>query len=149
MLDTIMNHDKSTNSYYYHGTQSLDAAESIIRTGLAMSRDDLSSTAIRELNKDEVILYERGLTGEIGRDAIVIIDVPLDELGKEKNIIQNNNDASINFLPSGLQGLNGKPNYIISPEFIVGYIDKQNKKVIFNPEYYDYARFNVSEQRTR
>ena len=41
----------------------------------------------------------------------------------------------VNFSPSGLQGLNGKANYVIMPEHIVGYVDKINKKIIFNPRY--------------
>ena len=149
MFDLIMEHDKTKCSYYFHGTQCLEDAQSIIDEGLGMVQDNLQSTAYREFTKDEVILYERGFGGEIGRDAIVIVEVPKNSNGEEENIVkQLKNIASIHFSPSGLQGLNGKPNSIVLPENIVGYVDKKNKQIIFNSKYKNYEQFSTN-RRTR
>lgn len=131
----IMEHD-SNHRYWFHGTQCLEDAYSILEQGLGLMQEDISSTAYCEFTMDEVILYSRGFGGEIGRDAIVIIDMPVIN-NKNQNIIEKiNSDSNINFAPSGLQGLDGKANYIIDKKYIVGIVDKQNKKIIFNPKYY-------------
>ena len=149
MFDLIMEHDKTKCSYYFHGTQCLEDAQSIIDEGLGMVQDNLQSTAYREFTKDEVILYERGFGGEIGRDAIVIIEIPKNSNGEELNIVTQLQDASsIHFSPSGLQGLNGKPNYVVLPENIVGYVDKKNKQIVFNSKYKNYEQFS-NNRRTR
>ena len=149
MFDLIMEHDKTKCSYYFHGTQCLEDAQNIIDEGLGMMQDNLESTAYREFTKDEVILYERGFGGEIGRDAIVIVEVPKNSNGEEENIVKKlKNIASIHFSPSGLQGLNGKPNYIVLPENIVGYVDKKNKQIVFNSKYKNYEQFSTN-RRTR
>ena len=142
MFDEIMEHDKEKSSYYFHGTQSLEDAESIIEEGLGMMRDDLTSTSYREFTKDEVILYERGFGGEIGHDAVVIIDVPKDSEGRELNVVEPLQEgSSISFSPSGLQGLDGGANYVVNSEHIVGYVDKRNKQIVFNPKYRNYDQF--------
>ena len=142
--DLIMSHDRTKDVYYFHGTQTLEDAASILEQGFGMMRNDLSSTAYREFTKDELILYSRGFGGTIGRDAVVIIDDPIVD-GKQKNIVEENNfETQINFSPSGLQGLDGKPNYIVKPENIVGYVNKKDKKVIFNPKYRNYKTITES-----
>ena len=145
MFDLIMNHDTTKCSYYFHGTQCLEDAKSIADEGLGMMQDSLSSTSYREFSKDDVILYERGFCGEIGRYAIVIIEAPKNNNGEEQNVVTElQNPSSINFSPSGLQGLTGKPNYIVLPEYIVGYVDKKNKQIVFNPKYRNYEQFSIS-----
>ena len=144
--DLIMSHDKKKNIYYFHGTQCLEDAGSIIEQGLGMMRSELSSTAYREFTKDELILYSRGFGGEIGREAVVILDAPIVD-GKEINIVEKNDfQTELNFSPSGLQGLDGKSNYIVKPENIVGYVDKLNKKVVFNPKYRNYKAITMLQQ---
>ncbi len=142
-LDAIMSHDKRKSEFYYHGTQCLEDAVSIIEQGLGMTRKNLYTTACSEFTKDEVILYHRGFDGSIGEHAIVIIDVPIDIDGRPMNIVRELKDSSsIRFSPSGLQGLDNKAEYIVDSEYIVGYVDKDNKKIIFNPKYKDYNRFS-------
>lgn len=136
-LKTIMNHDKTRSRFLFHGTQSLGDAESIMKLGLGMMRSNLSSTTYSEFSMDDLLLYSRGMFGEIGSDAIVVIDNPIDENGRPINIVEDIN-KEIPFSPSGLQGLNGKPNYIIDPKYIVGYVNKRDKKIVFNPLYYKY-----------
>lgn len=145
----IMEHDENKHEYRFHGTTTLSDAASIMNVGLGMMRDDLDSTTYREFDMDQVILYSRGFGGEIGRDAIVIIDRPIKD-GKFTNIVSKfSKEKEIPFSPSGLQGLNGRPEYIVDPKYIIGYVDKVNKKVIFNPKYYDYDRINAENEESR
>lgn len=131
----IMEHDKDKHIYYFHGTQCLEDAYSIVEQGLGVMRKNIASTAYPEFSMDDVILYARGFVGEIGRDAIVLIDVPIDENGKPKDIIEKMPpDYRTNFNSSGLQG-GGEANYLIKPEHIVGFVDKLNKRIIFNDMY--------------
>ena len=142
--DQIMSHDENKNVYYFHGTQTLEDAKSILDQGLGMTQNILSSTAYREFTKDELILYSRGFEDKTGKDAIVILDAPIVD-GREKSIVEKNDfQTEITFNPSGLHGLTGKPNYIVRPENIVGYVDKLNKKVVFNPKYRNYKGINNS-----
>lgn len=144
----IMAHETKKHTYHFHGTQDLESAKSIMQEGLGMMRESLSTTSYTEFTMDEVILYSRGLGGEIGRDAIIIIDEPITEDGKAKEIVEPlQSDKKIHFSPSGLQGLNGKPEYIVNPQYIVGYVDKRNKAIIYNPRYYAYSKFNKKNDR--
>ena len=138
MLDLIMEHDRACCFYYYHGTQCLEDAQTIMEEGLGMMRENLRSTSYCEFTKDQVILYERGLGNQIGQDAIVIIEVPKNDNGEELNVVMPLDDQSkIHFAPSGLQGYT-KPSYIVLPENIVGYVDKKNKQIVFNHKYRNY-----------
>lgn len=141
-LNNIMEHNIAENHYYYHGTQCLEDAYSIMEQGLAMIRENLSSTAYQEMNMDQVLLYSRGLGGEIGEEVIVIIDVPIQD-NIELNVVEQMKEGhNIDFVPSGLQGLIEDGKYIIHPKYIVGVIDKKNQTIIYNPGYYDYEKFN-------
>lgn len=149
-FEEIMSHDTKQHIYHFHGTQDLESADLIMQEGLGMTQNSLSSTSEREFTKDDVILYSRGFMNEIGRDAIVIIDQPRLKDGKPKTIVEPlQSDKKIHFVPSGLQGLDGEPRYIVDPQYIVGYVDKKNKTIIYNPRYYDYSRFNDSKDIDR
>ena len=146
----IMAHDSKKHVYRFHGTQDLESADTIISEGLGMMRKDLATTTYPEFTMDQVILYSRGFGREIGRDAIVIIDEPIEESGKRKSIVDPlPKGKKIHFVPSGLQGLNGKPKYIVNPQYIVGYVDKKNKQIVFNARYYDYDRFGLKSDNKR
>lgn len=137
----IMNHDKEKHNYLFHGTQDLESAEYIINEGLGMMREDLLATTYSEFSMDDVILYSRGFAGEIGKDAIVIIDQPINDNGKKEDIVQRlDEDKEIHFAPSGLQGVNGKPKYIVDSKYIIGFVNKKDKKIIYNPRYYSYDK---------
>ena len=121
----------------------------IMKEGLGMMRESLSTTAYPEFSMDNVILYSRGFMGEIGSSAIVIIDEPCKDNRKEKIVKPLEKEEKIHFLPSGLQGLTGEPHYIVDTKYIVGYVDKENKAIIFNPRYYDYNRFQTQSSDNR
>lgn len=145
----IMDHDKSKRTFYFHGTQGLEDAYSIMEQGLGMMKEQLDTTTYKEFTMDEVILYQRGFGGEIGRYGIVIIDAPKNKEGREKNIvIPKPLGYNINFCPSGLQGLSGGANYVVLPEYIVGIVDKAHKKIIFNPKYYNYENLGITEEKS-
>ena len=136
-LEVIMSHDKKQSQYHYHGTQDLETAGKILEQGLLMTRD-LSSTSYPEFTMDELLLYQRGGGGEIGSSGIVVIDQPIVE-GKRKEIVEKlEQNHGYSFEPSGLQGLNNEPENIVQTQYIVGYVDKINRKVVLNPLYYDY-----------
>lgn len=143
----IMNHDKEKHNYLFHGTQDLESAENIMNEGLGMMRKELSATTYSEFSMDDVILYSRGFVGEIGRDAVVIIDQPIDDDGKKKDIVKRiDEDKEIHFAPSGLQGLDGKPLYIVDSKYIIGFVNKRDKKIVYNPKYYSYDKCKQEEQ---
>lgn len=134
----IMEHDKKSNRYRFHGTDSLESAQSICEQGLGVMRDDLDSTSYSELSMEEIIVHQRGLGGEIGSAAYVIIDEPngvevLESLSEEE---------TFSLVGSGLQGLDVQANNIVRSKYIVGYVDKLNRDIVFNSEYYDYQRFS-------
>ena len=86
---------------------------------------------------EQVITHERGFAGEIGRDAYIIIDEP-----KDVDVLEPLQEGEeVNFAGSGLQGLDVQAHNIVRSKYIVGYVDKLNRKIVFNPEYYDYERF--------
>lgn len=132
----IMEHDTKTHRYRFHGTTCLDDAKSICEHGLGVMRRDLDSTTYTELTMEQVIVHERGFGGEIGRDAYIIIDEPRGEKILEPY------DGNLKIVGSGLQGLEVEARNIVRSKYIVGYVDKLNRDIIFNPEYYDYERFS-------
>ncbi len=129
LLD-IMEHDTEQETYLYHGTQCIEDAQSILKTGLGMVKENLSSTTYEEFTPEQLLLYSRGLAGEIGADAIVIIKKP-----KNVNIVQKIGNTKITFNQSGLGGLGERPNYIIKPEHIVGFVNKRDHKIEYGQAY--------------
>ena len=149
-FEKIMAHDRKKNLYLFHGTQCLEDAESIMKQGLGMMKDDLSSTSYAEFSKEDVILYSRGFGGEIGSEAIIIIDNPINEDGDRENIVEElDQNNEIDFCPSGLQGLNGRPKYIVDTKYIIGYVNKRDKKIEFNPRYYDFDKFQENKEEPK
>ncbi len=132
----IMEHDKHKEMYWYHGTQDVESAHSIIEQGLVMARDDLTTTAYSEFAPDQLLLYSRGLGGEIGSDAIVIFKQPIDENGKYIDIIKKNT-KKLKVVQSGLGGFQDKLNYIIPSEYMVGIVNKRDHKIIYAHELVD------------
>ena len=143
----IMECDRNKRRYLFHGTQSVVDAEKIVKQGLGMQSERLVKTTYSyydfSYSMDNVLLYERGLTDPVGRDAIVIIDQPIDENGRYVNIVRDKTDEDdIHISGSGLQGLNVEANYVVDKKYIVGMINKIDKEVVFNEAYYDYERFS-------
>ncbi len=147
----IMEHDRKKNRYLFHGTQAVVDAEKILKQGLGMESEALVKTTFSfydfSYSMDKVLLYERGVADAVGRDAIVIIDQPIDENGQYVNIVRDKTDKDdIHISGSGLQGLDVKVNYVIDKKYIVGMINKRDKEVVFNEAYYDYERFSKQKE---
>ena len=128
-LYDLVNHDQSNLTYYYHGADSLQNAEKIMNEGLFMQYGDINRTAKPELTIPEILDYSYGYE-RVGKNAIVVIGAP-----KYKGIIKHNTNNNIEVAGTGqgMKGIDGFiPPYIIPSEYIVGYIDKINKKIIYN-----------------
>ena len=146
-LENIMKHDSKKNQYLFHGVTAVSRAESILKQGLGIGSDKLQYTTYTFSDYDKsienVLLYKRGYGDEIGKDAIVIIDQPIDENGELVNIVRPVTDEDvIDFQPSGLNGLNGKAECMIEKQYIVGFINKADMEITYNEAYYDYERFS-------
>lgn len=138
----IMDHNKKKEMYWYHGTQDVESAHSIIEQGLVMARDDLTTTAYSEFAPDQLLLYSRGFGGEIGSDAIVMFKQPIDENGKYIDIIKKNT-KKLKVTQSGLGGFQDKLSYIIPSEYMVGIVNKRDHKIIYANELVDNKNISV------
>ena len=136
-FNQMMDHDKRKFLYYYHGTQSVQDAENILKQGLGVGGDSITSTAYSEsrMSPEQLLCYERGLGSNIGSSAVVVIAVPKGPKGEEQQILEPIGDRKINAKFSDLQELYREFHYYIRPEYIVGFVDKENQKVIFNPSF--------------
>ena len=132
-VNQIMAHDTENYIYWYHGTQCVEDAMSIARTGLVMASDDLEKTAYSEFSPDQLLKYSRGMHGEIGRDAVVIFKQPLVDDGNGNKVPKNiviENEGGIGINQSGLGGFNiDGLDYFVPQEYIVGYINKRDHVV--------------------
>ena len=137
-LAILMDHDREQSTYYYHGAKCLEDIEPIFELGLGLTRDDITTTACEEFEMDHLLLYSRGMLDEIGRDAILVIDV---ENGED--VVEDNPYIDIMpFVPSGLQGLDNKPYYYIDSKHIVGLVNKRDQEVVLNPKYKKYEELS-------
>ncbi len=126
-LDEIMAHDKTQYEYLYHGTACGDNASSILEQGLYMKSDNIFSTTYGEFDKDTLLLYYHR-----GGSSIVIIKRPVGE-----NIVREvtgEERENCHIISSALSGQNTKFDYIIPREYIVGYVDKENRQVVFQKD---------------
>ena len=129
-LEKLMQHDSGLEEYRYHGTQSLVDGQSILEKGLLMASSDLDKTSYSEISIDQLLLYKRGINGEIGKDCMVIFSIP-----KGKNVVEPINSGDYSFAQSGLGGFDYGPKFMVPSEYIVGYVDKANHIIIKNPNY--------------
>ncbi|MBE6147400.1 MAG: hypothetical protein E7168_03595 [Firmicutes bacterium] len=131
-LEELVNHDNNF-TYYYHGAPSKKIAEKITTEGLYMQYGEMSRTAVPNLSVSKILTYSYGHDA-VGKHAIVVISVP-----KGENVIEINRNNDIRLSGTG-QGkalyYEFKPTYVIPSKYIIGYIDKDSKKVIKNPNYY-------------
>jgi hypothetical protein len=126
-LARIMDHNTEEYEYLYHGTKSIEDAEKIMSDGLYMASDRLDSTTYSEFTSEQLLLYSRGFGGEIGADAIVIIKKPKD--GQIVAELTSENKKSVSVFQSGLGGFTGME-YVIPKDYIVGYVNKRDKRVV-------------------
>ena len=129
-----MSHNNQTNKYYYHGAPTIEIAKQIMNEGLYMQYNDINRTAKPELNPVGLLTYSYGHEN-VGKNAVVIIDQP-----NGYNVVQyNDTGKKIVGTGQGIKTINEfDTNYVIPTKYIVGYVDKYNDKVIYNPNYYKF-----------
>ena len=130
-LKVLLNQKDENITYYYHGTQSVDDAKNIIDKGLYMQYNEIDRTAKANLSLAQILNYSYG-HDNVGRYAIVVIGVPNNESVVDINIDKNVLVSSTN---QGLEQGAFNPKYVIHNQYIVGYINKEQKKFIKNPNY--------------
>ena len=130
-LQELLDQKDKNVTYYYHGAQGLDDAENIINKGLYMQYNEIERTAKANLSLAQILNYSYGYDN-VGRHAVVVIAVPNGE-----NIVARNPDKNISVsgTSQGLKQGAFNPEYVIHNQYIVGYINKDEKKIIKNPNY--------------
>lgn len=159
-LMIIMQHDTSESAFYIHGTTDINTCKRIVKQGLLRvdkaekynensGEDPMYTTAeciddiiqnISDVAIDEAdYLIEYGNSrGGRGRDAVVIIDNPIED-GKRKQIIQPISSEQQIQISTQWKGILHAQS-VVQPMYIVGYIDKVNTRVVLNPLYYNYEK---------
>lgn len=136
-LNNIMDHDVNKFEYLYHGTACIEDAERILSEGLYMVSRELNSTTYSEFTIEQLLLYKRGFVGEVGSEAIVVIKKPI---GKEIVIeLTDEEKTVVSVAQSGLGGFN-EIEYAIPDKYIIGYINKRDKKVINQKSFSIYGK---------
>lgn len=161
-LQSLITFDMKKRDFHFHST-SQDCAKSIQEKGLFLrDRDDLSGTA-RSMTLEYAHIYEinhmQEFNGKIdgnlteymvnrlleyewqGCRAVVIIDQPIVN-DEGINIIQASGKEMVTFTNAQIVKNAG----YVKPQFIVGYIDKENAEVIINPLYYNYEKMKAQLQ---
>ena len=127
MEELIESLDLGEMNYYYHIT-SRGLGDDILENGLYLESNDLSSTTIK-LSNDILEDFENYCRNEyvdnlVKRQEMVIIGVPKDE---EDYLVEK---AYISKITD-----NGKLDYFIKSENILGYINLETLEVIYNLDY--------------
>jgi len=114
-------------SYYYHIT-SRGLSDEILENGLYLESNKLNSTTIKITNdilEDfESYCKNEYVDGLVKRQEMVIIGVPK---GEEGYLVEKSCMPKIT--------ANGKLNYFIRTENVLGYIDLETLEVIYNLDY--------------
>ena len=138
-LEELVNHPKEKISYYYHGTPCIADAKNILEKGLFMQYADIARTAQKELTLSGILNYSYGHEN-VGKHVIVVIATP----NKGSNIVVKSNkdkDVKISGTGQGKEGINEfTPNYVIPTQYILGYIDKDDKIFVPNPRFVDFSK---------
>ena len=138
--------DYDNNYYFYHETSD-DKARSICEQGLLLSgyniinaKNLLLTTSLplpKEIatdvdNLNNFLEGERSSSGIRPITKMVIIAVPKEDI--DYVVIENENNYYHNDVDS--------PNYMVEPQYILGYFDLENMDFISNPESYYSGEFN-------
>lgn len=143
-LDDIMAHDRSECEYLYHGTDYKGAARGILENGLYMRSEFLELTTYSEFSKEDLLLYSRGFMGEVGT-FVVIIKKP-----NGVNIVRETTESEKDIcscVSSGLAGLECNFDYIVPKEYIVGYVDKIDRQVVYQKDFSLNDHVSVSNRK--
>ena len=132
-INKIIAHDSNSSEYLYHVPQTEEDAKKILEEGLYMFSDRMSSSTISELTTEEILQHGYGSNFQYFEEYVVVIDKPInadiiEEIPEEKR-------NYINIMPRRPGLVNKKPTHVIPSQYVVGYIDKEQLKVVYNPNY--------------
>lgn len=112
-----------------HGTTP-EIIDDILKDGLRYGNPQILSTSIIKETADqqpEYVIYSELLNWpHKGHKGLVLLGIPLECMG----IIYENGEGS---QPLWMENSDGK--YTINPEFIIGHINVDKKRIIYNPQY--------------
>lgn len=129
-VNSLLKHDTSNETYYFHATGSKKVCDNILENGLFMYSDDLSSTTYPELGLEGALSYEygNGLTS-FGDYLIVLRQKNGENIVRETTEVEK--DMSVGIARrTGMDSI--RCDYIVDSSNILGYIDKRKEKVVFN-----------------
>lgn len=129
-VNSLLKHDASNETYYFHATGSKEACDSILENGFFMYSDDLSSTTYPELGLEGALSYEYGNDFiNFGDYLIVLRQKNGDSIVRKTT--DDEKDMSIGI--ARRTAMNSiKCDYIVDSSNILGYIDKRKETVVFN-----------------
>lgn len=144
-LMLLMDHDTKMETYHYHATVSEEAAKNILANGLFVCSNNLVDFSFPEMSKDGVLNYSYGNVGvfDTASDYIIVLRQPVG-----KDIVRRTTDEekANNKIMARRPGLNTPVNdYVIDSSNIVGYIDKEKGKVVWNNNF-EKNDFNVQSE---
>lgn len=131
-LNKIISHDKDKFTYYYHVTQEEYDANRILNEGLYTFSDDFTKFLYDELDEEELLKHGYGNATRDLSDYIIVFSKPKDEEILRKLTAEEKSKVSV--YPRRI-GLINKPDYVIDPNYIVGYIDKKKQVVVLNEQF--------------
>ena len=117
---------------FYHATANEVTAGKILQEGLYCFSDDIFSTAQMNLNTNQLLTYEYGNGAVFYGDYVVV----LSSNNEEEIIRKLTPEEKENVIISPRRmALTGKPDYVIDPKYIIGYLDKKKMKFVYNKKY--------------
>ena len=144
-LDTLLQHNHDEYVYCFHATNTRENAMNILNNGLFMFDNDLGSTSYAELSKDDVLTYEYG-SGFGDKATYVVVFRQKNGTDIVRKTTPEEKEASKGFsrrLALATQGCD----YVVDPENIVGFVDRNREKVVFNEKVKKNIEFKEATMR--
>ena len=136
-LEKLIEHNPEEEIYRYHATGSIYDAKNILEEGFYTYSKDLDSTSFREFDIEQILTYSYGNGTQNGGDYIIVISEPKDDDIDIVSKISEEELKNVSIVPRRNAIIGNKPSYKVDKKYIVGFIDKEHEKVIFNPEYHN------------
>ena len=136
-LKKLIEHNPEEEIYRYHATGSIYDANNILEEGFYTYSKDLDSTSFREFDIEQILTYSYGNGTQNFGDYIIVISEPKDDDIDIVSKMSEEELQNVSIVPRRNAIIGNKPNYKVDKKYIVGFIDKEHEKVIFNPEYHN------------
>lgn len=138
-LENLIDHGED-EIFWYHAAKNEGEAERIINEGLYMYSDRLDSTSFPEFSTRQILEYDYGNDFASYDDYIIVISQP-----KDRQIVRKLSDKEREnvFIVPRRVALYSKPTDVVESQYIVGYVDKNDGKVVQNPNYVNKEKLSV------